>query len=187
MSWLQIVLITWVGVGLLVSLGFLLLAARANRPSGFELERNPIAWIPYLSICILFGPPVVAILLAVLLVGVPLSAVMSRFEEPQVEEIGDQVRFLDQGLEIYNRQGVVERRIEWVDVERAEVIFSPPVMDCPRLMLRGGEGVWLFMVRPRELAPVLKQHGIPFDRRSRELELDADGSTGSQKGLPWER
>ncbi len=164
MSWLHIVLITWVAVGLLGAPAFVLLAARRAGLRRRDLELNPIAWIPYLAVWVLVGLPLFVILLAVGFIGVPVYAVMTALGFWRVTRVGLRARFLDRGLLIYNQAGTVERVVEWSHVERAEEVFTPPLRS-PHLVLQDGERVPLYMITAEELAPVLEEHGIPFDRR----------------------
>ncbi len=175
MSWLNILLVTWVAVGLSAGLVVFLPLSRASRKLGYELEHNPIAWVPFAAACVLAGPALLVMMLAVSLIGVPVFGVMSLFGIRRVVKAGHQARLLDQGLEIYNEEDTVGRFVEWLDVECAEMVFTPPLL-CPHLILRDGERVWLHMVESDELAPVLEQHGIPFDRRHHRHWLDVDDS-----------
>lgn len=74
------------------------------------------------------------------------------------------MRYFDHGLEIFNLEGTTRRFFEWADVERVEEDYHPPLAGT-QLVLRDGERVQLNWVEADELASVLEQQGIPFDRR----------------------
>ena len=164
MSWLSILLVTWFVVGLLAVVVACGIASIAMRQHGYQFERNPIAWIPLISVCLLTALPLLVVGLVVLFVVVPVFALVSAFGVREYEKVGHQVRLLDQGLEITNEKGTIERLVEWESVERAEEVFRPPIMGCPRLVLKDGEHVWLDFVDVEQLALVLEQRGIAFDR-----------------------
>ncbi len=170
MSWLHIALVTWLGVGLLGALVFILLLVKGAGLRRRDFVLNPIVWIPFLALWILGGLPLLIILFAVVFIGGPVDAVMTRLGYGPGSRAGRRpaprpfTRFFDRGLMIYNPAGTVERVVEWSNVERVEEVFTPPVL-CPHLVLRDGERVPLYMLAAEELVLVLDEHGIPFDRR----------------------
>ena len=93
----------------------------------------------------------------------PVYAVLAALGFWRVRQIAPHVRYLDQGLELFNDSGTLERFVEWSQIERAEEISTPPLLS-PQLILRDGERIPLYLVESDELAPVLERHGVPFDR-----------------------
>ncbi len=183
MSWLEIALFAWLLSGLLALVAGWWIASRATG-GDFELERNPIAWIPFLLACALAGPLLLLVLLVVTVVGTPLYAVLAAFGFWRVKKTAPQARFLDHGMELFNETGTLERFIEWSDIERVEEAFTPPLVS-PQLILRDGERIPLYLVDSGELASVLERHGIPFDRESLPdvVESTSLEARGSDRGL----
>ncbi len=164
MSWLHIVLAAWVAVGLLAGLAFIVLAVRVPGLRISDVDPNPIAWLLHLSVWILAGLPFVVLVLVMVLIVWPLRAAMSTLGLRKTPVVSYPVRILDQGLEVYDEEGALERFVEWPDVERVEDVFHPPLV-YPRLVLRDGDLVALYDVDRGQLAPALEQHAIPFERR----------------------
>ena len=168
MSWLQIVLVTWAGVGVLaapVVLCVVLKLSRESPESNFQPDSNPITWIPLAAMAIIVTAlPVIVILLFMALVVGPVLGILSGLGWLKASKVGLRARLLDHGLEVLSEDGSVERFVAWPDVERVEEVFTPPVR-APHLILRDGGSVPLHMVTAEELTPMLERHDIPFERR----------------------